>query len=234
MQIRFIGGARVVNADACITEGVTLQVIDRVLVPETQTIASILMQNPSLSMFTEALRFARVLDFLDKEDVSRTVFVPNNTAFNAQIPPDLFICLTSYMRFPLNELSLHHLVQGTEYTTSLSLRQFTYTLQSNPILLETDSEGTITLLTSPPATITVPNIPASNGVIHIIDGVLIPPNFDYGGCIEFVPTTQPPTTAPPTTAPPPTSNSTSNSTDTLRDLLLLFPESDLFDLEENP
>ena len=228
VQIGFIGGARVVNADACRTDGgETLQVIDRVLIPANETIASILSANSSFSLFVEALNFARVFDFLDKDDVSRTVFAPTDDAFNEQIPPDLFVCLM-YNRLPLNDLVLFHIARGAEYTPSLSLRQFTYTLQLQPIHLLTDSEGTITFLTQPRSTIVTPNIPASNGVIHVVDNVLIPPNMDYGECINLVPTTPPPTTMmttpppttmmttpPPTTAPPTTMMTTTDELTTM-------------------
>ena len=162
-----------------------------------QTIAGILRESSGFSSFIEALRFTRVLDFLDKEDVSRTLYLPTNEAFSSQIPQDLFECLM-YMRLPLSDLVLHHLVRGAEYTSSLSLREFTHTLlPQQAIRLTTNDSGVITFRTDPPSTIITPNISASNGVIHIVDAVLIPPNMDFGMCDDFVPTT--PTTSPPIT-----------------------------------
>lgn len=166
--------------------------------PGMETIASILERD--FTMFTEALRFVRVFDFLDKEDVSRTVFVPTDEAFSAQIPDDLFACLM-YMRLPLSDLVLYHIAEGADYTSSLSLREFTYTLlRSHAIRLTTSPEGNITFSTDPPSNIIVANIPASNGVIHVVDNVLIPPGMDFGMCQDFVPTTPP--TMPPTTPVP--------------------------------
>ena len=199
--------------DVCVSDGVTLHVIDRVLVPSLETIASILESQSNFTRFLRALDIARVLDFLDKEDgVSRTLFVPTDAVFDAQIPEDLFDCLM-YKRYPLNDLVLYHVSRGAEYTPSLSLREFTYTLNiPNVIRLTTNANGSITFLTTPPSTIVVENIPASNGVIHVIDGVLFPPNLDYNECEEFVPTTPPPTTAPPTTDPPTTDPATESTT----------------------
>lgn len=206
-QVPFISGARIVNADACITEGVTLHVIDRVLIPPggmagMQTIADFLQSSSNFTIFTEALRFANVLSFLGNEDVSRTVFVPNDETFSAQIPDDLLRCLM-YMRLPLSDLVLYHITRGTEYTTSLSLREFRHTLLlGQATRLTTSSEGVITFNNNdPPSSIVVPNIAASNGVIHVIDNVLIPPNLDFGMCLEFVPTTPPTAPPPPTTEP---------------------------------
>lgn len=219
MQIRFIGGARVVNGDACVTEsGGTLQVIDRVLMPGMESIADILEGNDDFAMFTEALRASGFFSFLDHGDVSRTVFVPTNEAFATAIPMDLFTCLM-YQRVLLNDIVLYHIARGAEYTPSLSLRQFTHTLQLQPIRLNTDENGTITLINERPSTIIMPDIPASNGVVHVVDNVLIPPNFNFGKCEEFVPTTPPPTTQPttmppttPPTAPPTTATSVSPTT----------------------
>lgn len=212
-----------VNPDACVTDGPTLHVIDRVLMPGNETIASILEGDPDFSQFTEALRFARVFDFLDKEDVSRTVYAPTDEAFNRQIPPDLFVCLM-YMRLPLNDLVLFHIAESAEYTSSLSLRQFTYTLQRQPIRLMTDAQGNIIFQTNPPSSIIDANISAINGVIHVIDNVLIPPNMDYGECAEFVPTTPPPTTPPTTTmTTPPATTMTTPSDTTAPTLAIVTP-----------
>lgn len=206
------------NSDACLAERVTLHVIDRVLIPGMETIASILEQNSTFTMFTEALRFARVLDFLDREDVSRTLFVPTDEAFSAQIPEALFNCLLTYMRLPLSDLVLYHLATGAEYTPSLSLREFSYTLLQGQVLrLTTSPEGRITFSTNPPANIIMANIPAINGVIHVIDSVLIAPNMDFGMCSQFIPTTPPPTTAAPETTEVTTLSDVTTDPDTTTD-----------------
>jgi hypothetical protein len=214
LQIPFVEGGRITNADACLAEGVTLQVIDRVLIPGTRTIANIL----SFSLFSQVLSATGVLDFLDREDVSRTVFVPTDEAFSAQIPDDLLQCLLNYMRRPLSDLVLFHIAEGAEYTPSLSLRGFSHTLLRTHVLsLMTSPDGNITFTTDPPANIVTANIPASNGVIHIIDAVLIAPNMDFGMCSEFVPTTPPPTTPPATTPAPETTppEETTETTETM-------------------
>lgn len=98
--------------DICVSEGVTLHVIDRVLNPSTQTIANILENQSNFTRFLRALSIAQVLDFLDKEDgVSRTLFVPTDDVFDAQIPDDLFNCLM-YMRYPLGRVHTLSLPPG--------------------------------------------------------------------------------------------------------------------------
>lgn len=182
------------------------------MMPGPDTIAEILQGNAEFSMFTEALQFANVFNFLNMvEGVSRTVFAPTDEAFSMQIPEDLFDCLKNYMRVPLNNLVLYHIARSAEYVSALSVRMGTFTLfvdgynTVQHIPITSDGNGTILLgQTDPRAMIITPDIPASNGVLHVIDRVLIPPNFDYGMCQALVPTTPPPTTPPPTTMPPTT------------------------------
>ena len=179
--------------------------------PSNETIADILNGDPQFSMFVEALMFAGTFDFLANNDSSHTVFAPTNDAFAEAIPPDLYNCLTSYMRVPLTNLVLYHISKQTDYSQVLSLRQSAFSLFTDyrgprSILVFTAENGTIFLGDlGNQIPITTADIPASNGVIHVIDGVLMPPDFDYGQCQRFVPTTPPPpTTLPPTTMPPPT------------------------------
>ena len=200
----FINGARIVNEDACVTTNGTLHIIDRVLMPGNRTIADILATSARYTRFRDALEAAGTLDFLMMPDISRTVFVPPNDIFDAAIPEALFTCLTAYMRLPLQDLVLSHIAGKTDYNTTLVLQGYIYTLQLSPIIISRDSAGVIFLGRDRSIQITMPNIPALNGVIHEISGVLMPSGFDFGKCQEFAPTTPPPTTPPPPTTLPPT------------------------------
>lgn len=195
------------NQDACVTVNGTLHIIDRVLMPGNETIAQILSNTDRYSRFRDALEAAGTLEFLMAMDISRTVFVPPNDVFDAAIPEALFTCLTAYMRVPLQDLVLHHIAGKTDYNTTLALQGFVYTLQLSPIIVSTDSAGVISLNRDMSVQVTMPNIPALNGVIHEINGVLMPTGFNFGKCQEFAPTTPPPTlpptTMPPLTTPPP-------------------------------
>ena len=195
------------NQDACVTVNGTLHIVDRVLMLGNETIAQILSNTGRYSRFRDALEAAGTLEFLMAMDISRTVFVPPNDVFDAAIPEALFTCLTAYMRVPLQDLVLHHIAGKTDYNTTLALQGFVYTLQLSPIIVSTDSAGVISLNRDMSVQVTMPNIPALNGVIHEINGVLMPTGFNFGKCQEFAPTTPPPTlpptTMPPLTTPPP-------------------------------
>ena len=204
IQVRFINGARVLNEDACVTINGTLHIIDRVLMPSNMTIGEILSITPRYSSFRNALETAGTLSFLMNMDISRTVFVPPNDVFEEAIPEALLNCLTAYMRLPLQNLVLYHISERAVYNTTLALQGFIYTLHQSPILIDSDNAGVISLNRDMSTQITMPNIPALNGVLHEINMVLMPTGFNFGKCQEFAPTTPPPTTPPPTTPAPTT------------------------------
>lgn len=202
--MRFINGARILNQDACVTINGTLHIIDRVLMPSNMTIAEILSTTPRYSSFRNALETAGTLSFLMNMDISRTVFVPPNDIFDEAIPEALLNCLTAYMRLPLQDLVLYHISERADYNTTLALQGYIYTLHLSPILIAADDAGVVSLNRDMSTQITMPNIPALNGVLHEINMVLMPTGFNFGKCQEFAPTTPPPTTPPPTTPPPTT------------------------------
>jgi len=215
---------------------ITLHVIDRVLMPAEQTLAAILRSQPSLSRFTEALEFANVLQFLDMPDgAPRTIFAPRNDIFDERIPPDLFTCFM-YKRLPLSNLVLFHIVGSTEYTSSLAVHSGLHTLQLSTFRLSQAEGENLIIETDPPASIVEPDIPASNGVLHVINDVLIPPNLDFGACSSFVPTSPPQTSS--AVMPAPTSSAISPTS--LAELVTMQPTPTPLlggkpeDLENNP
>ena len=191
--MQFLNGARVVNPDVCMSSGVTLHVIDRLLMPGQSTLAEVLRSREEFSTFVRILEFANILKFLGDE--SRTVFAFTNDVFQQHISPDLFDCLM-YNRLPLQNIALFHILNSAQYSSSLAIQPGVLTrLPNNPIYLSVPEEGTnITLLASSPistnsrATIVEPDISASNGVVHVIDGVLFPPNLDLGMCARLLTT----------------------------------------------
>jgi transforming growth factor-beta-induced protein len=97
-----------------------------------------------------------------------TVFAPTNAAFEAiaaAVPSD---------PTELAQILLLHVVDGTALSTSLSNNQTLTTLQGGTLTVNIDG-GTVTL-TGPSNTVTVStvDVPASNGVIHVLNAVILP------------------------------------------------------------
>ena len=189
-----------------------LQIIDSVMMPANETIAQIISNDPRFIILSDALDNLGILDFLN-QSYPRTLFVPTDDALIAQLGQRLVDCLTLAVRGPLNNLLLFNLAEGVEYTSSLSHRTYLYTMLLSYTNVYAFPNGTILLGTNK-VQITQPNIPASNGVIHIVNGLAIPPSFNFGKCQhptaplnfgkcqQLVPTAPPPTPAKPSSKLP--------------------------------
>ncbi|HKL39315.1 MAG TPA: fasciclin domain-containing protein, partial [Cryomorphaceae bacterium] len=76
----------------------------------------------------------------------------------------------------LTTVLTHHVANGIAYSTDLSDGQSVPTLQGEDVTVGIDGAGvvTITSATGVEAEVIVANLIASNGVVHVIDAVLIP------------------------------------------------------------
>ena len=193
--------------EACKTPGGTLHIIDRVLIPSNDTIADILRNQSRFSNFTELLDVVQILETLESPNISRTVFAFTNDVLQAAFPPNLLNCLTTYMRRPLQNLLFYHMSDQVNYNNSLFRQLSLGTLLKKSIRVNSVLNGSV-FLTDEMIEIVETDIEARTGVIHVVDGVLMPPDFDFGKCQIFVPTAPPPTTPPPTTPLPTTLPST--------------------------
>ena len=215
-----MNGARVTLRDACEPGSVAgaLHVIDRVITPVTNTTAQVLQSDPRLTMFTEALSrigFLRILN----TSIPHTVFAPTDEAFNnSRYSSELLDCLIFQGGLPLSNLLFYHIVGAVEFNNSLALQRYWVRSLFGPLRVQLDENNTV-VLSEDKIEITEPDIPAQNGVVHIISQVLAPPSLDFRDCYPFSttppPTTPPPTTPLPTTPPPTTLPPTTLSNTTL-------------------
>lgn len=139
---------------------------------------------PSLSMFNMALDLLNINTFLRATTTPHTVFAPSNNAF-IDFPMTLIECLNNFDREPLNNLILYHIAEQVHYLSSLSQEKWLYTRLLRHMAIDVDNSGRV-VLGDDRVTITRPNIPASDGVVHIIDDIIFPDMFDYGDCMSFI------------------------------------------------
>ena len=158
-----------------------------------------------LSTFSNLSDFLRIVNTLQLGPYlslpsPHTILAPSNEAFSLVLPTMLRECLQLRERRALSDLLLYHISQSVEYVSSLAHRSFLYTklLRFIPVEMGSDNRP---LLGRERAAIIVPDITAENGVMHIIDKVLIPPDFSYGSCEHLTP--PPPTPPEPVTTPQP-------------------------------
>jgi uncharacterized surface protein with fasciclin (FAS1) repeats len=148
--------------------------------PGDATIYEIASSSPDFTILTFALE-ATGLDETLNNDGQFTVFAPTDEAFgkleaaNPGIIGDLIADPDM-----LEAVLLYHVTDGRRWSNSvvnknnpkmvLMLSGGAVTATPSGMIIDTDSLG----LGSPDATIVAPNVNASNGIIHVIDEVLIP------------------------------------------------------------
>ncbi len=120
-----------------------------------------------------ALKAAGLVDTL-KGPGPFTVFAPTDAAF-AKLPAGT---LESLLAKPdqLRMVLTYHVVAGADTAAAVSQLQQAATVEGENVMIHA-SDGMVTIND---ATVTMPDIMASNGIIHVIDTVLLPPSLAAG------------------------------------------------------
>lgn len=178
--------ARILRPDRLAADGSYVHTIDSVLLPPSAaaslgvtqdpgaTIAEVAAADDSLSMFTAAVQAAGLADTLNDPLAGPfTVFAPTNDAFVAAlaglgVSADALLADTEM----LTGFVQYHIVRGRVPAEEIVTLESVTTLQGADIAI-TVQDGNIVLNDSVNAVLT--NVPASNGLIHVVDGVLVPP-----------------------------------------------------------
>jgi uncharacterized surface protein with fasciclin (FAS1) repeats len=121
--------------------------------------------------FVAALKAAGLVETL-RSPGPFTVFAPTDAAF-AALPPGTLDTLLADPTGALRSILLYHVVAGELYAASLSDGLTVYTVQGEPLSFSVSGD----LARVNDAYIVTKDIQASNGVIHAIDAVLIPPSL---------------------------------------------------------
>jgi len=144
---------------------------------QDQTIVDIAAGNADFSTLVSLVQAAGLTDVLAGEGPF-TVFAPTNEAF-AALPEDVVAYLTSEAGLPtLTEILTYHVVSGAVMSADIT-DMMADTMQMSSVggdLLggQLDVKVTDAGVTVNQANVINPDIAASNGVIHVIDSVLLP------------------------------------------------------------
>ncbi|MBK9253980.1 MAG: fasciclin domain-containing protein [Saprospiraceae bacterium] len=171
-----VNGAKVTAADVKAENGALIHIIDAVLIPETRNIVALAQSNPNLSYLVTAVLRAnegsvKVVDILSGNGPF-TVFAPTNDAFikagfttTASIQaanPEVLAAILTY-----------HVVASRVYSTNLITGNVP--TAAGATIAVNAANGTIRgNSNTADVNITAVNIPASNGVVHLIDTVILP------------------------------------------------------------
>jgi LPXTG-motif cell wall-anchored protein len=134
-------------------------------------IVDIAVNNGSFNTLVAALQKAELVEALQAEGPF-TVFAPTDDAF-AKLLADLNITADDLLNHPqLADVLLYHVVGAKVMSTDLSDGQKAATLQGEEITVDLSNGVKIDM-----STVTGADVEATNGVIHIIDTVLVPKAF---------------------------------------------------------
>jgi uncharacterized surface protein with fasciclin (FAS1) repeats len=135
---------------------------------EAGTIVDVAAGNPDFSTLVAAVEAAGLVETLSGEGPF-TVFAPTNEAFEALPAGVLDMLLLPENKETLTKVLTYHVVPG-EVTSDLVTAGDVATVEGSTIAITTDGGVKINGTT----TVTAVDVEASNGVIHVIDAVLIP------------------------------------------------------------
>jgi uncharacterized surface protein with fasciclin (FAS1) repeats len=166
-----INNATVVVADITATNGV-VHVIDAVLLPPapqpTTTVVDVIVNSADHNTLEAAVIAAGLDDELSGPG-PLTVFAPTDAAF-AALPAGTVEALLANIG-ELQNILLYHVASGSVLSTDLTNGQEIPTLTFFPPLVVTIDNNGVMINN---AMVTVADIVADNGVIHVIDAVLLP------------------------------------------------------------
>jgi len=160
------------NAERERTVHVTLETVTPL--PRTQeggTIVEVAAANGSFETLVEAVRAAGLVETLSGEGPF-TVFAPTDEAFSKLPEGTLEELLNDRER--LTEILTYHVVSGRVTAADVSRIDSAETVAGPSLAISTEY-GSVKV---DDATVVQPDVMASNGVIHVIDSVLLPPEGD--------------------------------------------------------
>jgi uncharacterized surface protein with fasciclin (FAS1) repeats len=139
-----------------------------------QNIVKVAAANEDFSTLVTAVKKAGLVKALSGKG-PYTVFAPTNDAF-AAVPTETLDSLLADKPALKNVLT-YHVIKGKIMASDLQPTQTVETLNGDELTITVaDGKATITDGQGNTVNITTTDIAAKNGVIHVIDGVLLPPS----------------------------------------------------------
>lgn len=133
-------------------------------------IVALVQQNPNLSTFLELIRAADLVTILESP-APYTVFAPTNEAF-AALPAGT----VESLKAPAAKMELTRIIQAHVLPNRISSAEMQHnmpmvTAQGDEVIVT--KEGSV--ITVGGARVITPDVQASNGIVHVVDRVLLPP-----------------------------------------------------------
>ena len=163
--------SKIVQTDIAASNGV-IHAIDKVLLPADKNIVQTAIANPDFSILAEAVTAAGLVDTLNAPG-PYTVFAPTNAAF-ASLLTELGVTKAQLLANTalLTKVLTYHVVPGLVLKVDVPINTPIKTVEGEtltvgPTLAITDQRGR-------QSNIVATDVLASNGVIHVLDKVILP------------------------------------------------------------
>lgn len=174
-----INSAKVLTADIKASNGL-IHIIDAVLMPpappaptptpnKNRTIVDIAVATPALSTLVAALKAATLVTTLAGPGPF-TVFAPTNDAFMALPAGTVANLLKPANKAALQDILLYHVVPGALHTSALLDGERLKTAEGKYVMVRIDGKE----IYINDSKIAIADVNASNGVVHVVDAVLLP------------------------------------------------------------
>ena len=158
-----------------------IHLIDYVVLPPTlqpKSIVELAVEAEGLSILEEAVTrtgFEDILNALSDESANLTVFAPTNDAFGDLLTALGLSSLSEVPDYVLREILTYHVVPAEAFSADLMSQDYS-TLNGDMISVDLSSgvvlNGSVNVITTTPGETF--DIEATNGVVHLIDAVLLP------------------------------------------------------------
>ncbi|MHA7128962.1 fasciclin domain-containing protein [Algoriphagus namhaensis] len=151
------------------TEETTMEVVEEEPVVESNTVVDIAVGSPDHTTLVAAVQAAELVETLSG-DGPFTVFAPTNAAFDALPAGTVDDLLKPENKEKLSGILTYHVVAGNVMSGDLSDGQVVTTVNGQTLTVSI-ADGVVKIGN---ATVVAADLAGSNGVVHVIDTVLLP------------------------------------------------------------
>lgn len=164
-------GVQVTTADVDASNGV-IHVVDKVILPPT--VVDIAIQNPDFSILVQAVVKAGLVDALSAAGPF-TVFAPTNQAFEQLFSALQVAGIDDLSADDLTPILLYHVVQGNILASEVASGSVPTLNDDANIEIEVSGMG---VKLNGSANVVATDVQGANGVVHVIDQVILPGDDD--------------------------------------------------------
>lgn len=148
---------------------------DEIIIPKTNTIVDIAVANPDFSLLVAALTRAELVSVLADPKGDFTVFAPTNAAFNALLAELKVATINDIPKETLTAVLLYHVRAGKATSSQINTGYYSSVSpgpETGSFLSFYVDKASTTINNR--SKITAVDVMADNGVIHVIDQVMLP------------------------------------------------------------